>query len=418
MITGKGFGFLIAAIAVFILGRLTQVGWLYLIDAVLWGILVLSAILPWLGASFLSAHRRINQVTGQDRRRAPSEGDSVDIAVTLVNRTFWPRFFLSVSYDCPLAAPDRRCPRFFLGKLPGSSNSLLTSSVVAHRRGLHPLGPVLVESSAPFSLFRRRARLGLTHPVLVYPQVYPLRRLALVDGLAGAVMQRRKSRVGMEIAGSRPYFHGDPRRHIHWRNTARAGRPMVKEFEDPQDQTICVLLDATREWGEGKDTTVEYSIKLAASVAGYARRQQVPVRLWGGGLAGEVCGSSLSSSQESQTCSSWSQVLKKLAMVQAGEGPRLSQSLEQTPPGASVLAVVSAGDTQGLRAIGLAAARLHRVTVVALEDFGESEDASELLDALEMARIPVVRCRPGRLMETFQALEQFSVPAYERVRAA
>jgi hypothetical protein len=38
MITGKGIGFLIAAIALFFLGRLTQVGWLYLIDAVLWGI--------------------------------------------------------------------------------------------------------------------------------------------------------------------------------------------------------------------------------------------------------------------------------------------------------------------------------------------------------------------------------------------
>ena len=34
MITSKGIGFLISAIALFLLGRLTQVGWFYLVDAV------------------------------------------------------------------------------------------------------------------------------------------------------------------------------------------------------------------------------------------------------------------------------------------------------------------------------------------------------------------------------------------------
>lgn len=418
MITGKGFGFLVAAIAVFFLGRLTQVGWLYLMDAVLWGMLLLSAILPWVGVEFLDARRKVEQAGVAEGRSGPSEGDSVDIEAILVNRAFWPRFFLSVSYDCPLAALDGQRPRFFLGKLPGSNQSLLTSSVVAYQRGLHQLGKIVVESAAPFGLFRRRVRLGQTKSVLVYPQVYSLQRLALVDGLAGAVMQRRKSRVGMEIAGSRPYFPGDPRRHIHWRNTARAGRPMIKEFEDPQDQTLCVLFDATQEWGEGKDTTLEYGIKVAASVADYARRQRVSVRLWGGNLRGEAVGASLAASQDSPAHSSWPQVLRNLALVRAGEGPHLSESLELVPPGSSALVVVSAGDVQGLRAIGLASAKLHRVMVVALEEFGETQWAGELLDSLEMARVPVARCRPGHLAESFQALEQLGAPTYERVKAA
>jgi uncharacterized protein (DUF58 family) len=418
MITGKGTGFLIAAIALFFLGRMTQVGWLYLIDAVLWGMLALSAILPWLGVAFLDARRRVEQPGAVEGRNGPSEGDSLDIEVTLVNRAFWPRFFLSASYDCPLAAPGHQRPRFFLGKLPGSDQSLLSSSVVAYQRGLHHLGPIIVESSAPFGLFRRRVRLGQTQPVLVYPQIYPLQRLALVDGLAGEVMQRRKSRVGMEIAGSRPYFPGDPRRHIHWRNTARAGRPMVKEFEDPQDQTLYVLFDAIQEWGEGRDTTLEYGIKVAASVADYARRQRVSVRLWGGSLTGEVSGASRAASQETHAHSSWTQVLKKLAMVKAGEGPRLTESLGHVPPGSSALVVVPAGDAQSIRAVGLAAAKLHRVIVVALEDFGETEGSGRLLDSLEQARIPVVRCRPGHLLETFQSLEQLGLRAFEKLKIA
>ena len=60
MITAKGVGFLIAALLVFFLARLTQVGWLYLIDALLWGIILLSAFLPWLSVPFLDARRKLS----------------------------------------------------------------------------------------------------------------------------------------------------------------------------------------------------------------------------------------------------------------------------------------------------------------------------------------------------------------------
>jgi uncharacterized protein (DUF58 family) len=401
MITGKGVGFLIVAILVFLLARLTQVGWLYLMDAVLWGIVLLSAVLPWLGVAFLEARRRVEHGGAPEGRSGPAEGEPVQIELSLQNRAFWPRFFLSVSYECSLANPEHRWPRFFIGKLGGSSQFSVSSSVTAYQRGPHYLGRVIVESSGPFGLFRRRVRLDESQPVLVYPQVYPLQRMALVDGLAGAVMQRQKSRVGMEIAGSRPYFPGDPRRHIHWRNTARAGRPMVKEFEDPRDQTLCLLFDSTQVWGEGKDTTLEYAIKVVASVADYARRNRISVRIWGGNLPGDTTGPSYYSTQVETP---WSELLRGLALAAPGEGRSLAESLEQLPPGSSALVVVSAGDGPGLRAVGQAAARLHRLAVVALEGFGEPESSSSLLDALELARVSVARCRPGQLPETLWKL--------------
>ncbi|MDA0734171.1 MAG: DUF58 domain-containing protein [Chloroflexi bacterium] len=412
MITGKGVGFLIAAIAVFWLGRLTQVGWLYLIDAVLWGIILLSAILPWLGASFLSAQRKVEH-TGTSAGKleswnGPAEGDPVEIELRLKNRGFWPRFFISASYACPLAEPEQRTPRFFLGKLPASDQLVMSSSLVADRRGLHDLGRVVVESSAPFSLFRRRVRLDQAQSVLVYPQVYPLQRLPLVDALAGAMMQPRKSRVGLDIAGSRPYFPGDPRRHIHWRNTARAGRPMVKEFEDPKDQTLCLLFDAAQVWGEGKDTTLEYAVKIVASVADYARRNRVSARVWGGGSQGEATGTSFSTGSEAYSEASWPNVLKNLALAAPGAGPSLVESLDQMPMGSSALAIVSPGDLPNLRALRLSAASFQQLTVVVLQDFGEPALGGEILGGLEAGAISVVRCQPGQLAETFTALEQLS----------
>jgi uncharacterized protein (DUF58 family) len=277
----------------------------------------------------------------------------------------------------------------------------MSSQVAAYQRGLHCLGRVIVESSVPFGLFRRRAQLDESQPVLVYPQVYPLQRMALVDGLAGAVMQQQKSRVGMEIAGSRPYFPGDPRRHIHWRNTARAGRPMVKEFEDPRDQTLYLVFDTTRVWGEGKEATLEYGIKVVASVADYARRHRIAVRIWGGNLQGDATGPSYYSNQAETP---WPEALRGLALTAPGEGRSLAESLDQLPPGSSALVVVAAGDGPGLRAVGQAAAKLHRLAVVVLEGFGEPEACDDLLDALEQARVPLVRCQPGQLLETLKEL--------------
>src|SRR5918999_896486 len=100
MITGKGIGFVIVAVLVFLLARLTQVGWLCLIDAVLWGIVLFSAALPWLGVAFLDARRRAEHGGAAEGRNGPTEGEPVQIELSLQNRAFWPRF----SSVCPTNA--------------------------------------------------------------------------------------------------------------------------------------------------------------------------------------------------------------------------------------------------------------------------------------------------------------------------
>ena len=220
MITARGVGFLIAAVLVFFLARLSQVGWLYLVDALLWGIILLSALLPWFSLACLDARRKlswgekgegspgISAETLGDTSGGPAEGDTVQIDLALRNRGFWPKFFLSLTYRCPLAAPEDRHFRFFVSKLAGSSEFPLPATVDAYQRGMHSLERVVVDAAAPFGLFRRRVRLDQTCQVLVYPRIYPLNRLYLVDGSAGERVQTQKSRLGLETAGSRPYVPG------------------------------------------------------------------------------------------------------------------------------------------------------------------------------------------------------------------
>ena len=95
MITSKGIGFLIAAIALFLLGRLTQVGWFYLVDAVLWRIIMLSAIFHWLGVAFITAHRKVDSPEAVKTHLVPAEGDTVRISVSLGSRALWPSYLLN-----------------------------------------------------------------------------------------------------------------------------------------------------------------------------------------------------------------------------------------------------------------------------------------------------------------------------------
>ena len=132
---------------------------------------------------------------------------------------------------------------------------------------------------------------------------------------------------------------------------------MVKEFEDSQENTLVITFDSRHDVGYGKDTALEYSIKLAASVAGYAMERGGNVRLLSGRL----------SSQEVP----WTTLLKELALLEAGEGPGLTALVQSIPEGARVLALVSETDSPGIEALCRGAGRMSGLVVVLLEGFGE-----------------------------------------------
>ena len=403
MITAKGIGFLAAAIVLFLLASLTQVGWLYLVDAVLWGLIFLSAICPWVATAFLAAQRSVEHSASTSDSPGPAEGDQIQITLTLRNRGLWPIYVLGLFYDCTVAAPDHRILRFFVTQVTRSGQVSMVSTIRAYQRGMHHLGPVVAESSAPFGLFRRRARLTGSEPVLVFPQVYPLQRLALAECLSGTVSGARKSRTGTDQVGSRQYLQGDPRRLIHWRNTARTGRIMVRELEDSVDRTLHLLFDATRVWGEGRETTLEYGIKVVASIAHYAHRNQIPVRVLGGGLDCDRETPGKRGTWPNQTA--WSQIFKALASVTRGDGRGLAETLAHVPHGGSVVVVVSSADRTGLQAILKASLMLHQLVVILLEGFGEDGMDDGHLRALQTASTQMVICRPGQLREALQSFE-------------
>jgi uncharacterized protein (DUF58 family) len=152
---------------------------------------------------------------------------------------------------------------------------------VYRRRGWMAFGPTSLRVREPFGLFDREMKLTQRTSVLVYPRVRPI-----PDLLTPSAQQVGNSpSLGAwadyppETGGVRDYTTGDSFGRIHWALSARHGRLMSKTFEQPLTTDLWILLDLDRNVhsGEGEESTVEYAVSLAASMASqvHSRGRQV-----------------------------------------------------------------------------------------------------------------------------------------------
>ena len=119
-----------------------------------------------------------------------------------------------------------------------------------------------VETGSVFALWRLRRRFALDCELRVYPNLFSERRalaaIFLDRGQFGAKLQRTVGR-GREFEKLREYQPGDGFDEVHWKATAKRGRPITKVFQTERTQEIYVAIDASRLAGRRieRDGTVQ-----------------------------------------------------------------------------------------------------------------------------------------------------------------
>ncbi len=152
---------------------------------------------------------------------------------------------------------------------------------VYRRRGWMAFGPTSLRVREPFGLFERDWRLTQKTSVLVYPRVRPIPDLMTPSAQQVGSSQSLGAWADYppETGGVRDYTTGDSFGRIHWALSARHQRLMSKTFEQPLTTDLWILLDLDRNvhHGEGEESTVEYAVSLAASMAAqiHGRGRQV-----------------------------------------------------------------------------------------------------------------------------------------------
>jgi uncharacterized protein (DUF58 family) len=119
--------------------------------------------------------------------------------------------------------------------------------------------------------------------MIVYPPYYDLPHFTVPPAnLPGEGRFRKRTHyVTPNASGVRDYAPGDSFNRIHWRSTARAGKLMVKVFELDPASDIWIVLDMQGrvQAGSGDESTEEYGVKVAASVARHFLNQNRNVGL-------------------------------------------------------------------------------------------------------------------------------------------
>ena len=391
LITRRGAGFVLAAVAAFFIASATRVGWVHLADAVLWGVVILSAIAPWLSVYGLSVRRdwRFNSLAGL---AGPVEGKSIDIDLRLTNRWWIPRFLLNVEYSIESLRTTSTESVVLVGVGPRAI-STGTSRPVVTTRGAHRLSAVSVEAKGLFGLFRRRRVFTPADSVLVYPSWERISRVGLLESSLGASEGTSKSRSGSEIAGTRRYVAGDPYRNIHWRNSARTGRLAVKEFDSWSERSVAIIIDADDlPVQDPGDRPSDYAVRMAASAA-------APLIDSGGTVRVVTANGGV-------IRTAWPEVMTDLARLEdqpAGTSAGWTQGVNA---GERVIAFVHSGNSDLLSAITAIARSGSDVATVVFEGFMPGDDAQHVVGMLTAVGISAISCRRGELSSAIRSMEQ------------
>ncbi len=158
-------------------------------------------------------------------------------------------------------------------------------TLIPRRRGEHSAGPLTARVLGPWKLAWAQRDLLPPEPVRVYPQV---RWEGAVGQLLALAQRRRMGQlpqrlhgVGTEPYALRLYLPGDPIGKIHWKATARHGRPVTREDTWERSARLVILLDCARTMAsmDGRRSKLDYAVAatLALTRVAAARGDQVTI---------------------------------------------------------------------------------------------------------------------------------------------
>ena len=279
---------------------------------------------------------------------------------------------------------------------------------VYRRRGWMTFGPTSLRVREPFGLFNREMKMGQRTSVLVYPRVRPIPDLMTPSAqqVGNSPTFGAWADYPPETGGVRDYTTGDSFGRIHWALSARHGRLMSKTFEQPLTTDLWILLDLDRgvHFGDGEESTVEYAISLAASMASqvHSRGRQV------GLIANDSKGTLL---EPHRAVRQDRLILDYLAVAQADGRTPLTKTLAwdriRRLPRRAIAVITPSADPDWVRL--LQAVRGRRTTMIVfyldVGSFG-GPDQNPSFDLGQDVDLYVIRCGDdfGRLVRTRDAI--------------
>jgi uncharacterized protein (DUF58 family) len=158
---------------------------------------------------------------------------------------------------------------------------------------------------------------------------------------------------------------------------------MLKQFEESRQGSLAVAFDAEHDVGAGRETTLEHSIRIAASLTRLTAQSGRTVDLFTGGAWLSGAG--------------WQKAMENLARLEAGGKGSLADLAQAVMPDQTVVAVVTAADREQVPLLAALSQRARKLVIILLEGFAPDEYPQEFYDRLMGLYTEVIRCPAGGL---------------------
>ena len=379
--------FVIAAlVAMSVLAFVSGYWFFYRAAYVLGGLVVICLI-------WARVHAGAHDVTVERANDRLQVGQETEARVRLQSRSKFTKVWLEAEDETDMPGTPART----VLTLPSSGARNWKVNVRCARRGIYRSGPVRITTGDPFGLFRLTRTYGERRQLLVLPRPEELPYFwSPVAQLPGEGSVRRRTHyVTPNASGVRDYYPGDSYNRIHWRSTARLGRLMVKTFEMDPTSNVWILLDleGSVQAGAGDESTEEYGVRIATSLAYHFVHSNRILGLMAFGQEAVVLDPTRGSQQ-------YGRMLEALAMAQATGVKPLSLVLEEEGRRfgrhTTLVIVTPSTDESWLPSLETTVQQGTRAAVVSLEagSFGAEQRESLSLEALSTLGVPayVVRC--------------------------
>ncbi len=189
--------------------------------------------------------QRVWSISVEDRLNTDSPKASEDTAKPL---NAFQRFHRSVSDS--VNRHRRVSPNQVRLNIPQVKSENSESSVfhcLLNQRGKYHVGPATISTTFPFGLIEIQLQVDNQQTFYAAPAIGELvphweKQAAAIDTGADSKKRKRGSQED-EFFALRKWRSGDSQRNIHWRTTAKMQHPIVRQFDEPTDRDLAIVVD-------------------------------------------------------------------------------------------------------------------------------------------------------------------------------
>lgn len=239
------------------------IGWIFINDDIFVQFSVLSTLLILFCLIWTLICTNGIEVVRHSRYSRQKVGDFFEENITVTNHSpFW-HFLLEVRDLSP--NKDIKASRLIASIGPHQTR-LYNSYQFLRKRGDIQLGPFQVSSGDPLGLFvSERISQNKSH-LFVLPFFEEITRQPYKFGQlsGGTSLKLPALETSPDASGIREYHPGDPLNRIHWPNSMKRNRLIVKEFDQNPHGSAWIVIDADK-FVHIKEQNIEKNIEIAPS---------------------------------------------------------------------------------------------------------------------------------------------------------